>query len=145
MAWVSTSLIAALIAYYLGNAGILGAIITGILVFAVIPAFGGPPTKLNKVDKFFLWPCLEDMKEGTMEAKLVLHHNIESCQKRLDDTGYCPECMYSPVMESAILYYYCPTHDVKLKNMVCPVCEETFSKPTNAPCATCRKTLRTAN
>jgi len=61
-----------------------------------------------------------------MEAKLVMHHDDPPCEARLDSNYCCPECGFPPDMRCMALYFYCPTCDMKLKDMKCPICKQTF-------------------
>lgn len=59
-----------------------------------------------------------------MQAKLVMHHDDPPCEERLDANGDCQKCKVHPDTQSVSYYCYCPNCDVKLKNMICPVCKK---------------------
>lgn len=69
------------------------------------------------------------VKRVTMKPKLVLHHDDSPCYERLEENGFCSTCGFHPDMQSKCFYYYCPTCDVKLKNLKCPNCKQIFERP----------------
>ena len=54
MLWIVSTLIASLVACHF--VGIGTAIITGIIIFILIPQLGGPAVDSNKIAKLILWP-----------------------------------------------------------------------------------------
>jgi len=62
------------------------------------------------------------------KAKLVLHHDDPPCEVRLED-GFCPECKFTPDMQSTCFHFYCPTCDCPLDKLKCPKCGQTFERP----------------
>ena len=83
-----------------------------------------------------------------MEAKKVFHHDDPPCKARLNGR-FCPECKIQPDTQSLAIYYYCPKCDVPLKNMVCPKCQEVFTRPDQREegwvCDECKETGDTAS
>lgn len=65
-------------------------------------------------------------RKTKMKAKLVLHHDDPPCHKRLDEKAHCDACNVTPDTQSTALYQYCPACDVLLRDMKCPLCEQTF-------------------
>jgi len=59
------------------------------------------------------------------ETKTVMHHDDPPCYARLKN-GYCPECRFTPDMQSLALYTYCVACDKPLNNMTCPTCGRHF-------------------
>ena len=64
-----------------------------------------------------------------MTPALVLHHDDPPCTARLDEDGTCPACGFVPDTQSTCLRYYCPACDCLLRNLACPQCGQTFSRP----------------
>ena len=62
-----------------------------------------------------------------MTVVLIWHHNDPPCTARLIN-GYCPECKFTPDMQSTCFHYYCLTCNVPLINLACPKCGQAFKK-----------------
>jgi hypothetical protein len=61
-----------------------------------------------------------------MKAEFVLFH--EDCGEFLID-GFCEKCGFGPDMQSLLGTYFCPTCNVELIGVVCPVCSVMYEKP----------------
>jgi len=85
------------------------------------------PKSFHQVFKRLVAQEIAIMKAA--KAILVLHHDDPPCTARLNPDGYCPECRYHPDMQSKCFYYYCPNCQIPLKDMACPVCQQTYEKP----------------
>ena len=64
-----------------------------------------------------------------VKPKLVAHHDDSPCCKRLNPDGFCPECNLYSDTQSKSLWYYCPTCDLELENMICSGCKWVFIRP----------------
>lgn len=64
-----------------------------------------------------------------MKAKQVIHHDVPPCNERLTSSNVCPKCGYLSNMGNLVLYSYCQYCDVRLKDLKCPKCNQTFAKP----------------
>ncbi|MDO8496816.1 MAG: hypothetical protein Q7S43_05195 [bacterium] len=63
-----------------------------------------------------------------MKAEFVVFHDDPPCTARLVN-GSCPECKFTPDMQSLSGQYHCPNCHVELQRMICPRCLKKFEKP----------------
>ncbi len=62
-------------------------------------------------------------------AKMIKYHDDPPCTARLDHDGYCPECHFTPDMQSTCIKLYCPLCEIPLVNLACPRCKQVFENP----------------
>jgi HAD superfamily hydrolase (TIGR01509 family) len=65
-----------------------------------------------------------------IKSKFIAHHDDPPCEHRLSPDGFCEKCQLYPDTQSKSLWYYCPTCDVPLEKMACPMCKWVLEKPT---------------